>query len=89
MDKIELTVLVNKANTAKVKEVGTAHGGTVEDRTTVHALAETKEPAVRQAEKVIDHDILSSRLMRRRRRRLLSMPPPKPSASHPISSRGR
>jgi hypothetical protein len=25
MDKIELTVLVNKVNTAKVKEVGSAH----------------------------------------------------------------
>jgi hypothetical protein len=58
MDKIELTVLVNKVNTAKVKEVGSAHGGTLEDRTTAHALAETEEPAVPLAEKVIDHDIL-------------------------------
>ena len=33
MDKIELTVLVNKVNTAKVKEVGSAHGGTLEDGT--------------------------------------------------------
>ena len=58
MDKIELTVLVNKVNTAKVKEVGSAHGGTLEDRTTAHALAETEEAAVPLAEKVIDHDIL-------------------------------
>ena len=58
MDKIELTVLVNKVNTGKVKEVGTAHGGTLEDRTTAHALAETEEPPVPLAEKVIDHDIL-------------------------------
>jgi hypothetical protein len=58
MDKIELTVLVNKVNTAKVKEVGTAHGGTFEDRTTAHALAETEELVVPLAEKVIDHDIL-------------------------------
>jgi hypothetical protein len=58
MDKIELTVLVNKVNTARVKEVGTAHGGTFEDRRTAHALAETDEPAVPLAEKVIDHDIL-------------------------------
>jgi hypothetical protein len=57
MDKIELTVLVNKVNTAKVKEVGTAHGGTFH-RTTAHALAETEEPAVPLAEKIIDHDIL-------------------------------
>ena len=53
MNKIELTVLVNKVNTAKVKEVGTAHGGTFEDRMTAHALAETEEPAVPLAEKVI------------------------------------
>jgi hypothetical protein len=58
MEKIELTVLVNKVNTAKVKEVGTAHNGTFQDRTTAHALAEAEEPAVRLAEKVIDHDIL-------------------------------
>ncbi len=58
MDKIELTVLVNKVNTAKLKEVGSAHGGTLEDRTTAHALAETEEPAVPLAEKMIDHDIL-------------------------------
>ena len=58
MDKIELTVLVNKVNTTKVKEVGSAHGGTLEDRTTAHALAETEKPAVPLAEKVIDHDIL-------------------------------
>jgi hypothetical protein len=58
MDKIELTVLVNKVNTAKVKEVGSAHGGTLQDRTTAHALAESEEPAVPLAEKVIDHDIL-------------------------------
>ena len=58
MDKVELTVLVNKVNTAKVKEVGSAHGGTFEDRTTAHALAEKEEPPVPLAEKVIDHDIL-------------------------------
>ena len=59
MDKIELTVLVNKVNTGRVKEVGTAHGGTLEDLTSAHALAETEEPAVPLAEKVIDHDILN------------------------------
>ena len=58
MDKIELTVLVNKVNTGRVKEVGTAHGGTLEGLKSAHALAETEEPAVRLAEKVIDHDIL-------------------------------
>jgi hypothetical protein len=58
MDKIELTVLVNKVNTAKLKEVGSAHGGTLEDRTTAHALAETEKSALPLAEKVIDHDIL-------------------------------
>jgi hypothetical protein len=58
MDKVELAVIVNKVNAAKVKEVGMANGGTVEDRTTAHALAETEEPAVPLAEKVIDHDIL-------------------------------
>lgn len=58
MDKIELTVLVNKVNTVRVKEVGTVHGGTLQDRTSGHALAETEEPAVPLAEKVIDHDIL-------------------------------
>ena len=40
MEKIELTVLVNKVNTAKFEEVGAAHGGTFEDRRTAHALAE-------------------------------------------------
>lgn len=59
MDKIELTVLVNKVNTGRVKEVGTAHGGTLRDLTSAHALAETEEPAVPLAEKVIDHDILN------------------------------
>jgi hypothetical protein len=58
MDKIELTVLVNKVNTGRVKEVGTAHAGTLKDLTSAHALAETEEPAVPLAEKVIDHDIL-------------------------------
>ena len=58
MDKIQLTVLVNKVNTGRVKEVGTAHGGTLEDLTSAHALAETEEPAMPLAEKVIDHDIL-------------------------------
>ena len=58
MDKIELTVLVNKVNTGKVKEVGTARGGAFEQRTTAHALAETEAPPVPLAEKVIDHDIL-------------------------------
>jgi hypothetical protein len=58
MDNIELTVLVNKVNTGRVKEVGAAHGGTLKDRTSGHALAETEEPAVPLAEKVIDHDIL-------------------------------
>lgn len=58
MDKIELTVLVNKVNTGKVKEVGAAHGGRLEDRTTAHALAEKEEPANKLAEKVVDHDIL-------------------------------
>jgi hypothetical protein len=58
MDKIELTVLVNKVNTGRVKEVGTAHGGTLKDLTSAHALAETEEPAMPLAEKVIDHDIL-------------------------------
>ena len=58
MEKIELTVLVNKVNTGKVKEVGSAHGGTLEDRTTAHALADTEQPADKRAEKVIDHDIL-------------------------------
>jgi hypothetical protein len=58
MDKIELAVLVNKVNTAKVKEVGSAHGGTLQDRTTAHALAPTEEPAEPLAEKIIDHDIL-------------------------------
>ena len=45
-------------NTAEVKEVGAANGGTFEDRRTAHALAETDEPPVPLAEKVIDHDIL-------------------------------
>lgn len=58
MDKLVLTVLVNKVNTPKVKEVGSAHSGTLEDRTTAHALADTEEPAVLFAENVIDHDIL-------------------------------
>jgi hypothetical protein len=58
MDKVELEVLVNKVNTSRVKEVGIAHGGTLEDRTTAHALAPSKEPADPLAEKVIDHDIL-------------------------------
>jgi len=58
MEKIELTVLVNKVNTARVKEVGKAHGGTLEERKTAHALAETEEPAEPLAEKMIDHDIL-------------------------------
>jgi hypothetical protein len=58
MEKIEITVLVNKVNTARVKEVGAAHGGTFEDRRTAHALAETDEPPVPLADKVIDHDIL-------------------------------
>ena len=58
MDKIQLTVLVNKVNTAKVKAVGQTHGGTIQDRTSAHALAGNEEPAVPLAEKVIDHDIL-------------------------------
>lgn len=58
MDKIELTILVNKVNTEKIKEVGKAQGGTLQDRTTAHALADTEEPASPLAEKVIDHDIL-------------------------------
>ena len=41
-----------------MKEVGADHRGTLEDRTTAHALAETDEPPVPLAEKVIDHDIL-------------------------------
>ena len=43
MDKIQLTVLVNKVNTGRVKEVGLAHGGTLEDRTTAHALASRRK----------------------------------------------
>jgi hypothetical protein len=35
MDKIELTVLVNKVNTVRVKQVGTAHGGTLEGTTDI------------------------------------------------------
>ncbi len=58
MQQIELTVLVNKVNTGKVKEVGVAHRGTLVDRTTAHALAETQEPADKLAEKVVDHDIV-------------------------------
>lgn len=58
MDKIELTVLVNKVNTGKVKEAGAARGGRLQDRTTAHALAESEEPADKLAEKVVDHDIL-------------------------------
>jgi len=58
MDNIELTILVNKVNTGRVKQVGTAHGGSLNDRTTAHALAKTEEPADLLAEKVIDHDIL-------------------------------
>jgi hypothetical protein len=58
MDTIEITVRVNKVNAGKVKEVGTAHNGTLEDDKTAHALAETEEPAVPLAEKIIDHEIL-------------------------------
>src|SRR6185436_15294507 len=58
MDRIELTVLVNKVNTGRIKEVGIAYGGTLEDRMTAHALAPTEEPADPLAEKVIDHVIL-------------------------------
>ncbi len=58
MDKIELTVLVNKINTARVVDVGRAHRGRFEDRRTAHALAETEEPAVPLGEKVVDHDIV-------------------------------
>jgi len=58
MDTIEVPVRVNKVNAAKVKEVGTAHNGTLEDRKTAHALAETEEPAVPLAEKIVDHEIL-------------------------------
>jgi hypothetical protein len=58
MDKIQLAVLVNKVNAEKIKEIGTAHGGTLEVLRSAHALAETEEPAVQLAEKVIDHDIL-------------------------------
>lgn len=58
MDTIELTVRVNKVNAAKVKEVGTAHNGALEDRKTAHALASAEEPAVPLAEKIIDHEIL-------------------------------
>jgi hypothetical protein len=58
MDKIELTVLVNKVNAARVVEVGKTHRGQLEDRKTAHALAETEEPAVPLAEKMIDHDIV-------------------------------
>ena len=89
MDKIELTVLVNKVNTARVKEVGAAHGGTFEDRRTAHALAETDEPPVPLAGKVITTTYSASRLMRQRMRRHLSMPPRKPSALHLASSRGQ
>ena len=58
MDTIEITVRVNKVNAGKVKKVGTAHNGTLEDDKTAHALAETEEPAVPLAEKIIDHEIL-------------------------------
>lgn len=33
MENIELTILVNKVNTGRVKQVGTAHGGSLDDRT--------------------------------------------------------
>jgi len=58
MNKVELEVLGNKVNMGRVKEIGTAHGGTLEDRKTAHALAPTEEPADPLTEKVIDHDIL-------------------------------
>ena len=58
MDTIEITVRVNKVNAERVKEVGTAHNGTLEDDKTAHALAETMEPAVPLAKKIIDHEIL-------------------------------
>ena len=58
MDTIEITVRVNKVNAGRVKEVGTAHNGTLEDDKMAHALAETEEPAVPLAEKIIDHEIL-------------------------------
>ena len=48
MDTIEITVRVNKVNAGRVKEVGTAHNGTIEEDKTAHALAE----------KIIDHEIL-------------------------------
>lgn len=58
MDKIELTVLVNKVNTARVVEIGKAHRGLFEERKTAHALAESEDAAVPLAEKVVDHDIV-------------------------------
>ena len=57
-DPIDITVRVNKVNAAKVREVGTAHNGTLEDDKTAHALAESEEPAVPLAEKIVDHEIL-------------------------------
>jgi hypothetical protein len=58
MDTIEITVRVNKVNAGRVKEVGTARSGALEDDKTAHALADTEEPAVPLAEKIIDHQIL-------------------------------
>ncbi len=58
MDAVYLEIIVNKVNTQKVLEAATANNGTIEDRTTAHALADTEEPRSPLAEKVIDHDIL-------------------------------
>ena len=48
----------NKMKAERVKEVRTAHSGTLEDDKTMHALAETEKPAVPLAEKIMDHEIL-------------------------------
>jgi len=81
MDTIEITVRVNKVNAVKVKEVGTAHNGTLEEDKTAHALAETEEPAVPHAEKIIDHEILCFTFEQKRTQRPSLRPPQKPSAS--------
>jgi len=87
MDTIEITVRVNKVNAGKVKEVGTAHNGTLEDDKTAHALAETEEPAVPLAEKTTRSS--ASRLKQKGTQRPSLMPPRKPSALLPASSRQR
>jgi hypothetical protein len=48
MDTIEITVRVNKVNAERVKEVGTAHNGTLDDDKTAHALATASEPSKRK-----------------------------------------